>query len=175
MEDRATVWLVGMMGAGKSVVGHVLGERLRCRFIDADAEIERTAGASISEIFEREGEAGFRALERRTLRALAGTPAVVALGGGAIAQKGVAELLKRSGTVVYLRARPETLLDRVGQASERPLLARLDPSQRLDRLRTLLEQRASYYAKASCSVDTDGKSVEEVAAEVERHLNERGA
>src|SRR5690606_21135862 len=135
-----TIWLVGAMGAGKSAVGPRLAARLGLPFVDADAEIERAAGASIAAIFEREGEASFRARERAAIEAQAGRAAVVALGGGAIAQPGAAERLAATGTVVWLRARPETLAARVGDGAGRPLLASLAPDERRARIAALLAE-----------------------------------
>src|SRR5262252_6548436 len=101
MVARGPVWLVGMMGAGKSTVGPALARRLGRRFVDTDAEIERERGAAVAEIFAREGEPATR---------LCAEPVVAALGGGALAQPGVADAAARAGTLVWLRARPETLL-----------------------------------------------------------------
>jgi len=169
-----TIWLVGAMGAGKSAVGARLAERLGLAFQDADAEVERAAGARIAEIFAREGEAGFRSREHAAIERLAGCPAVVALGGGAIAQPGAAERLAATGTVVWLRARPETLAARVGDAGERPLLAGLAPSARLERLRALLAEREPCYATARIAVDTDGVEPDVVAARLAVRLAAAG-
>jgi shikimate kinase len=162
-----------MMGCGKSEVGARLAARLERRFVDADAEIERAAGASVAQIFEREGERGFRDRERAAIDAWAGAPAVVALGGGAIAQPGARERLTGSGTVVYLRARPETLLERIGDAETRPLLRGLSREARRARLHELLEARRSAYESAALVVDTDGRSIGDVAREVACLLRER--
>ncbi|MEB2343685.1 MAG: 3-dehydroquinate synthase [Deltaproteobacteria bacterium] len=169
----ATIWLVGAMGAGKSAVGARLAERLGLAFADADLEVERTAGARIPEIFAREGEAGFRARERRAIEALAGSAVVVALGGGAIAQPGAPERLAASGTVVWLRARPETLAARIGDAAGRPLLAGLDAHGRRARLRALLAERSPCYATATIAVDTDGLAPGAVAARIAALLQGR--
>jgi shikimate kinase len=166
VRGRRTVWLVGMMGAGKSTVGAALARRLGVRFVDTDAEVVREAGASVAEIFEREGETAFRWRERRAIEALRSEPCVVALGGGAIAQPGAADLLRKSGTVVYLRARPESLAARVGRAAGRPLLAGASADEQLERLRTLLAERAPYYESADLVVDTDGAAVGEVVERV---------
>lgn len=161
-----TIWLVGMMGAGKSRVGPALARRLGCRFVDSDAEVEREAGCSVAELFAREGEAGFRRRERRAIEAWAGQGAVVALGGGAVAQPGAREVLEQAGTLVYLRARPETLLARLGAAEGRPLLAGTDRDARLARLRALLVERAPHYEAASVVVDTDELGPEAVLERV---------
>lgn len=165
-----TIWLVGMMGSGKTSVGRRLAERLGRRFVDTDHEVERVAGASVREIFEREGEAGFRARERAAIDAVTGASAVVSLGGGAVAQPGMAEQLAASGTAVYLRALPETLARRVGTARTRPLLRGLSPEQRLVTLRRLLEERRPLYERAGVVIDTDGSDVDAVVAEIVRRL-----
>jgi shikimate kinase len=148
-----------MMGAGKSAVGRALAARLERGFVDSDVEIEKAAGASVREIFEREGEQGFRARERAAIDALAGQPLVVALGGGAIAQPGAPEKLAQTGTVVWLRASPDTLAGRIGDAETRPLLRGLDPAARTARLAELLAARAPAYASARIAVDTDRLAV----------------
>ena len=168
-----TIWLVGMMGAGKSAVGSRLAERLGVRFVDTDAEIEREAGESVAELFEREGQEGFRTRERAAVAAVAGQRAVVALGGGAVAQPGARERLAASGTLVWLRARPETLAARVSDEAEaRPLLHGLDPAERRERLAKLLAEREPHYAAATVVVDTDALSADAIAERLARRLAE---
>ncbi len=171
---RGTVWLVGMMGAGKSAVGARLARRLGTVFVDTDREIEARAGCTVAAIFAREGEAGFRRREREAVEALAGKPLVAALGGGAMTQPGVPEALEGSGVVVWLRARPETLLERLGAAEDRPLLSGHGPAEREGRLRALLAAREPAYARAALVVDTDALDPEAVAAAVVERL-EAGA
>lgn len=171
MAKGDTVWLVGMMGAGKSAAGSALARLLGVGFVDTDAQLEREGGREISEIFAEEGEEGFRARERAAIDALAGKPLVVALGGGAIAQPGMRERLAATGTIVYLRARPETLLERIGDAADRPLLAGLDRPRRVARVRALLAQREPLYSSAQVVIDTDGRSARDVASAVVRELD----
>jgi len=175
VSEKQTIWLVGMMGAGKSTVGPALAARLRCGFVDADEEIERATGCSIAEIFASEGEACFRERERDVVESLAGSRSVVALGGGAIAQPGAQERLAATGTVVYLRARLETLLARVGDASTRPLLRDLSPSQRGARLAALLEERSAAYESAELVVDTDELGPDALAEALLARLRDRSA
>jgi shikimate kinase len=144
-----------MMGAGKSTIGPRLARRLGRRFIDTDSEVERAAGRGVAEIFEREGEPAFRRREREAIEACCGENAVVALGGGAIEPPGARERLASTGTVVYLRARPGTLLARLGDARNRPLLAGLSPAGQASRLAELLERRRAAYESASIVIDTD--------------------
>lgn len=164
------IWLVGMMGAGKSAVGAELATRLGVCFTDADAEIEAGAQRPIPEIFETEGEAGFRARERRVIERLAGQGGVVALGGGAVAQPGQAEALSASGTVVYLRATPETLAARTDEAPDRPLLVGLDPAARRARLAQILGERRPAYEKAALVIETDGREIGAVVDELAARL-----
>ncbi len=158
------------MGSGKSTVGPKLAERLGCSFVDLDQEIERRAGCSIQEIFAREGEPEFRRMERECIEAAAERAGVVALGGGAIAQAGVAEWLAATGRVVYLRATPEQLATRVGTAVRRPLLAGLDDAERLEKLQRLLEERRSAYETAEIAIDVGGASADETVAELSKRL-----
>jgi len=167
-----TLWLVGMMEAGKSAVGPRLAERLHCPYHDTDAIVEAQEGRPVAEIFAERGESAFRAHEREAWQRLAGQPAVVSLGGGAVAEPGAAQALAESGTVVYLRARIETLMSRLGAARGRPLLAGLSAAERRRRLEKLLESREAHYADAGITVDTDDRTPDEVAAAVEHALYE---
>lgn len=158
------------MGAGKSAVGPLLACSLARHFVDTDAEIARIAGMAVSEIFLAEGESAFRDRERQLIEELTGGSDVVALGGGAIDQPGAAALLGRTGTVVYLKASASSLLDRLGDCSQRPLLQTIAPEGRLARLEKLLAERASAYETASIAVDTERRTVEGVAEEILRRL-----
>jgi shikimate kinase len=162
-----------MMGAGKSTVGPLLARRLGWPFLDTDHEIERVAGRSIAEIFAAENEAGFRRREREAIEGLCGREAVVALGGGAIAQPGAAEWLRSAGTVVFLSVPVEELLERIGDAASRPLLAGLSPAERIARLTALLVERGRFYAQAHHVVDASGPP-EEVAERIASRMTGPG-
>ena len=143
------------MGAGKSTVGQVLAERLGWDFVDLDARVESGSGLSIPEIFDREGEAGFRLREREALAVvLADGPAVLACGGGTPVQPGVLPALKTWGRVVYLQADLEVLAARV-QGGGRPLWGE-DVAARL-------EARGPCYRRADLIVD--GSAVPERVAD----------
>jgi len=164
-----------MMGAGKSAVGAALAKKLGRDFIDTDREIETRAGRSIGAIFAEDGEDAFRALERETIEGLAATHAVVALGGGAIAQPGLSERLRSAGVVVYLRAAPDALAARLEGREDRPLLAGLDRAARRARLAELLAERESAYESATVSVDTEGLAVSAVVEAVCRRISDANA
>ena len=163
-----------MMGAGKSSVAPLVAAQLGRPHFDTDREVEAAAGCSIAALFARAGEEGFRRRERAAIAALAGRNAVVALGGGALAQAGMAARLAAAGPIVWLEARPETLLARLGDAAERPLLASLSPRGRLERLRGLLAERAPDYALADLRVATDGATPARVARRVVAALRQYG-
>ncbi len=164
------MWLVGMMGAGKSTLGPVIAARLRRRFVDTDHEIERIAACSIPEIFESEGEPGFRVREEEVILALEESGAVVALGGGAIGDPQLRERLLQSGTVVYLEASPEALVQRVGDAVNRPLLQGQAPEERLATISALLEEREAAYQQAHVTLQTEIWDAEALAAQLESQI-----
>src|SRR5580700_8126977 len=111
----ARLLLVGMMGSGKTTVGHLAAARLGWPHLDSDAEVERETGQSVPEIFVSQGESAFRAAETAALvRALSVEPVVVSVAGGAVLDSQNRRLIRHSGTVVWLRADVETLADRVG-------------------------------------------------------------
>lgn len=147
-----TVALVGLMGAGKSSIGRRLAQALALAFTDADAEIESAAGASIEEIFARDGEAVFRNGERRVIaRLLDGPPQVLATGGGAFMDASTRALIRERAISVWLRADLDTLVARVARRNNRPLLKNEDPRAVLTRL---IAERYPIYAEADVTVDT---------------------
>ncbi|MEI7057030.1 shikimate kinase [Nocardioides sp. CCNWLW239] len=157
------VVLVGPMGAGKSTVGALLASRLGVALRDTDEDIAAAAGKSVQDIFVDEGEAHFRAIEAEAVAAaLAEHDGVVSLGGGAVLAEQTQILLKEH-TVVYLRVGVADAVKRVGLGSGRPLLL----GNVRGRIKTLLEERAPVYESvATLVVDTDGRSADDVAAEL---------
>lgn len=152
------------MASGKSTVGRLLAERLGRPFVDSDDRVEQVAGATIAELFQR-GEAQFRAHEAQVIATLCGEgEQVVATGGGAPAHGDNMDRMLEAGVVVSLVASPEQILERVGDASTRPLLA--NATDKLAEVRRLLGARAGAYARAHEIVDTDGKPPSQVAREV---------
>ena len=156
-----SLYLVGMMGSGKTSTGRPLAERLGYGFVDADAVIEQAAGCSIPEIFERDGEAGFRALESQVLNAISQRHSlVVATGGGVVTQQENWGLL-HSGIVIWLDVVPEQLMQRLrADSTVRPLLQTDDPDAALN---TLLNQRRPLYAEADLTVVIDQETPDAVA------------
>ena len=143
-----------MMGAGKTSAGRRVAKRLHRRHVDLDSAIERAAGHSIPEIFAAVGEQGFRDREHDVLvELLAGDePLVLSTGGGAVLREENRRAMRERGTVVWLRAAPQTLLTRVGNGTGRPLLAG-DPIGNLTRLAA--ERADAYGAAAHHVVDVD--------------------
>jgi shikimate kinase len=168
MTDAATgdrgprLILTGFMGAGKSTIGRAAAKRLGTPFIDTDAEIERTAGRTVAEIFATDGEPAFRELERATvLRIVAEFDGVVALGGGSVTVAGIREALVGL-PLIHLRVTPQAGFARVAN-SDRPLLAGDDPRGTYDRL--LARRTALYDSVATAAVDAD-QPVDAVVADV---------
>lgn len=164
MPERPLI-LTGFMGSGKSTVGKIVAERLGCRFVDLDAEIAAAAGCSINDIFARDGEGGFREMESSRLEQIlsAGEGSVVATGGGVVISAQNRTLMRSRGVIINLKVTLEELLSRLDGCSDRPLLAGGDAAKRAA---TLMDEREQFYADADIRIDTDGKSVEDVAAEI---------
>ncbi|HEX4862526.1 MAG TPA: shikimate kinase, partial [Acidimicrobiales bacterium] len=154
-----------MMGVGKTTAGRLLAEALGWPHVDSDEEAVRVAGKPFTEIWEEGGEPGFRSLEVRVVAELANRPgpAVVALGGGAVLDDRNREAIKKAGMVVWLRADPSTLSNRVGDGAGRPLL-KDGPAQAL---RHLSEARAPLYESVSDLIfDVDRSNPREVAHQI---------
>ena len=152
------------MGTGKSTVGKQIANRLGWLFIDTDDLIEEKAGMSISNIFVKQGEAYFRALERQVIdNVCCGTGKVIATGGGAMTIEENVRRLQEGGTVICLTAEPDIILSRVRNNTDRPLLQGEDP---LGKIRTLLNARAEAYAKADIIIDTSHLDIDETVAAV---------
>jgi shikimate kinase len=166
------VFLIGMMGVGKTTAGRLLAELLGWPHVDSDEEIVRVAGKPFSELWEESGERGFRSRETEVVSALAARPgqAVIALGGGAVLEPRNREAIKSAGLVVWLRADPDTLKARVGAGEGRPLL-KSGPAQAL---RYLSETRAPVYESVADLVfDVDRINPREVANQIASAVKER--
>ena len=171
--ERSIV-LVGLMGAGKTTVGRRLARRLDLAFVDTDAEIEKAAGETIPEIFERRGEPTFRAGERRVIARLLGEgPCVLATGGGAFMDPLTRANIAARGISVWLKADLDVLMKRVGKRGDRPLLQSGDPRETMKRL---MDERYPVYAGADITIESlEGPHdavVEQVVEELERFREE---
>lgn len=166
---RGNIFLVGLMGAGKTSVGKVLARLLAKDFVDSDHEIERVTGVRIPLIFEIEGEAGFRAREHKMLAELVARDNILlATGGGAVLSKDNRDLLRGHGTVIYLRAPAKSLLRRTLRDRSRPLLQVADPAARLNELYAARDPL--YREVAHLIVDTGNQSVRALAGQIEAKL-----
>jgi shikimate kinase/3-dehydroquinate synthase len=164
-----SVVLVGMMGAGKTSVGKRLAAKLGLPFVDADAEIEAGAQLTVSEIFERFGEAYFREGERKVIaRLLNSGPVVLATGGGAFMNATTRENIARHGVSIWLKPSFEVLLARVRKKSNRPLLKTADPERTL---RQLLDERSPIYALADFTIDSVDAAHDSVVEAIFQRLN----
>ncbi len=158
--------LTGFMGCGKTSIGIRLSYRLRVPFLDTDKWIEKEQGRSISRIFAEDGEEAFRQMETQALRELLAQEGrqVIATGGGLPMREENRLLLKKLGTVVYLRLSPETVWERLCGDTSRPLLCGPDPEGEIRRLMKLREP--FYLEGADAVVDVDGKAYEAVLDEI---------
>jgi shikimate kinase len=159
------ILLVGMMGAGKTTAGRLAAEKLGWGYLDSDAEVEKKTGLTVPALFARDGEPAFREAETDALRqACASTePVVVSVAGGAVLRPENRALLRRCGRVIWLRARPETLVARLGDGVGRPLLDG-DPAGALIALDSV--RRPLYAEAADATIDVDELSPDEVVARI---------
>jgi shikimate kinase len=161
-----TLWLVGMMGSGKTTAGARAAARLGVRFVDVDQEIESDSGQSVPELWAGRGEQAFREMEAAAIERVAGDRAIVSTGGGAVLDPASRARMKATGTVVWLRVRPDVAAARLDSIPGRPLLDE-DPDPGA-RVAALLQERASAYEDAAdYDIDTSELSVEEVAMRIE--------
>lgn len=159
------VFLIGPMGVGKTTVGKLLAKQLGKTFMDADAELEERTGVTITTIFDIEGEAGFRRREAGMLQELSERDNIVlATGGGAILDEENRRVLRKNGTVVYLEADMELLLERTRNSRNRPLLETKDREATLERL--MEEREPLYRAEADVIVRTGRRAASSVAKEI---------
>lgn len=160
------LWLIGMMGSGKTTVGREVAAARGLDFVDTDLLVASLTDKSIAELWETEGESSFRRLESQMIAsAAAGEPVVVATGGGAVLEGDNIAAMRGSGLVVWLRASPETLFARIGEDGARPLVANTDDP--IEALGNLLAEREERYVEAAhAQVATDGRTIESIVDEV---------
>lgn len=165
MDFDYNIFLIGFMGAGKSTVAKELERRLGAKRIEMDQRIADGRGMSIPDIFDKYGETYFRNLESNCLIELQHEkPCIVSCGGGVVTRDDNIDLMKASGRIVLLTATPATILERVKDNDDRPLLR---GNMNVEYIGRLMEQRREkYFAAADIVVETDGKAVGEICGEI---------
>lgn len=165
------LWLIGMMGSGKTAVGNRISSATGVQFVDTDAMVVAHVGRPVAEIFASEGEEAFRSYETDAVqRASGGARSVIATGGGVVLRRENVETMRATGMVLYLTATPETLLRRIGSDTARPLLAGKDAQAVLAGL--LAHRRSLYDSARHIVIDTDGLTLDEVAGRASAAWNE---
>lgn len=176
LENNLNIVLTGMPGAGKSYIGEKLAKLLaHFTFIDTDVEIERSAGKSISEIFEQEGEDYFRELETEVVeRICESRNQIVSIGGGAFQSSKNISNLKKSGLIFYLKASPKELYERIKAESHRPLIQVENPLKSLEKI---FKSREGNFLKADFIIDTEAKQaytiLNDILSEYENYVKQR--
>lgn len=156
--------LIGLMGAGKTTIGKKLAHHLSIPFIDSDQEIEKTAGCTISDIFEQYGEAEFRRVEHEVIRRLIKQPSIVlATGGGAFMHTKTRTLLKEKATTIWLHCNVDTLLERISHHTHRPLL---NSGDKREILTNLIQTRYPIYAEADFTIPCHDNKIETTLTQI---------
>jgi len=160
--------LTGMMGSGKTAVGKILAKKLNMIFFDMDGQIEKTAEKKIKDIFADDGEAVFRKMERELVKCLCLLDGlVISTGGGIVLDSANIKDLRKNGKIVFLKAKPEVLFERIKKEKHRPLVNVEDP---LVALRRIYGKRKKLYADCDLCVDTAKKKPEEICGEIIKKL-----
>jgi shikimate kinase len=163
------IYLVGFMGTGKSAVARELSRNLGLTCVDLDTLLEKRQGMAIAEIFSLKGEEFFRGIESEELKETAALKdQVISCGGGIVIDPQNVRVMKETGTIVCLTARPEVIYARTAGHKHRPLLNVEDP---VGRIAELLSQRAAAYAQADYTVDTSDKTISQVVAQIRTFLS----
>ncbi|WP_208437118.1 shikimate kinase [Bartonella taylorii] len=166
--DKRALVLVGLMGAGKSVIGKRVATILHLPFYDSDQEIEKAANMTITELFETYGEPEFRALEQRViLNLIKKKPLVLATGGGAYINQDIRKAIHQNGISIWLKVDLDILMKRVSRRPTRPLLQTANPRETMKKL---MEQRYPIYAKANLTINSHKESRHTVAKNVIRSV-----
>lgn len=168
MGNPRHLWLLGLSGSGKSTVGPLLARALGLPWVDTDSEIARGAGKSIPEIFQQEGEDGFREKEAAILTQVATGPAsVISCGGGAVLREANRKTMASTGLRIYLQSDPATLARRLHSSQDRPLLSGTSPETALARQ---LTQRAPWYEESEIRIEVTRLSPEETVTAIRQKL-----
>jgi shikimate kinase len=161
------IYLIGMMGSGKSTLGKSLSEKIQKPFIDLDSEIEKATGKSITEIFDIDGEEQFRKMETKQLKQY--SESIVACGGGIILNNANRKFINENGIAILLLATIGELVQRLSSSNNRPLLADDNMEEALTKL--WLERQLDYLALANFTIKTDGKTPEQLTEEILVQIN----
>jgi len=171
MAKNQNIFLIGLMGAGKTTIGRQIASELSLEFFDSDHEIENRTGVTITHIFDIEGESGFRKRETAMIDELTEKKGIVlATGGGAILKVENRQFLRSRGTTIYLYANIDTLLERTSKDRNRPLLQTENPQEKLEEL--LAERDPLYRETADIIIDTGKDSVRLAIKEILDKLQE---
>lgn len=160
------------MGTGKTAVGKELARLLDMRLIDLDSEIEKAEQMTINEIFRQSGEKKFREIETEMIKKVTNNEnIIISTGGGAVMKQENVNVLKKTGIIICLMATPETILQRTGNNSDRPLLQVANP---LAKINELLNLRKPFYEKADIMIDTEDKTPLRIAKEIVEKIRKSG-
>jgi shikimate kinase len=157
------IFLVGMMGSGKTTIGKMLSYEWQLPFYDTDDIISSIEGLSVSEIFEKHGEDYFRTLEKELILSWKMTNCIVATGGGLPCIEGVMDVLNAKGKVIYLNTKPAILAERLSDDVHRPLIMNLSKKEKEQKLKEILQQREVFYKAAKVKIVNNGDPAETVA------------
>ncbi len=164
---KQTIFLCGMMGTGKSVIGKLIAEQLKLPFHDLDILIEAEAGMKIPDIFDIKGEPYFRELEYNLLSGFAGSgPGVLALGGGSLQNQDITDLVKNTGILIFIDTPMEILVKRLGKNKKRPLIKNLDRDRLKQKIENLLKERLPFYRQAHITIQSKNMTPGETANEI---------
>ena len=161
------IYLIGMMGSGKSTLGKTLSEKIQKPFIDLDSEIEKATGKSITEIFDIDGEEQFRKMETKQLKQY--SESIVACGGGIVLNNANREFINENGIAILLLATMGQLAQRLSSSNNRPLLADDNTEEALTKL--WMERLIDYSDTANFTIETDGKNPEQLTEEILVQIN----
>lgn len=165
MDNKKNIVLIGMMGAGKSTIGHLLDEELLdFRYVDIDKEIEKHAQKTITQIFECFGEAYFRQLEHEmTTKYASCHNLIISTGGGTVENIENIKTLQKNGVIFYLKANADELYNRIKKTTDRPMLKHPNPKQKLEEL---IKKREPFYQMADFEINTQNKELKTITKEI---------
>ena len=165
------IYFTGMMGSGKSTIGELFAKKMQIPFIDLDITIEQKNKSSVSQIFSSYGETAFRDMETQELQEISGIShkCVIATGGGIIEREENRLLMRKTGVVIYLQVEVSTLVQRLINIQNRPLLQELSPEKRYQKLQDVFEKRKRYYESCDIVIVSE-KTVEATILKIEQEL-----